>query len=124
MTAKRPYFSKKERARLFALRNGVCYLCKTRIDGTREAFEVEHEIPWEISRDNSDDNLQLAHVRCHKVKTAKDVADIAKVKRIHDKFHGFHPKSRARIPSRGFASTRYSMDRAYTGDREDHDDQD
>lgn len=104
----RPSFSRKERARLFALREGVCYLCSGKIDATREAWEIEHEIPWEISRDNSDDNLRLAHFKCHKVKTAKDAGDIARVKRIAAKHNGTYPKpiGNARLRSRGFSKTR------------------
>ncbi len=104
-------FSQKDRARLFALRGGRCYLCSGKIDSTREAFDIEHEIPWEISRDNSDDNLQLAHRKCHKAKTAVDAGDIAKVKRIEAKHKGFYPKSRAPIRGRGFANTRGQLQR-------------
>lgn len=108
MSGRPASFSQKERARLFALRGGVCYLCKGRIDGTREAFDIEHEIPWEISRDNSDDNLQLAHRKCHAIKTAKDAGDIAKVKRIEAKHKGFYPKptGNAKMRCRGFAKSR------------------
>jgi hypothetical protein len=102
-------FSRKERARIFALRKGRCYLCDGKIDGTVEAFEIEHEIPWEISRDDSDDNLQLAHVKCHRVKTAKDRKDIAKVHRMAAKFNGTWPKSKTPLRSRGFESTRGAL---------------
>lgn len=105
----RPHFSRKERARLFALRRGICYLCSGKIDGVREAYDIEHRIPWEISRDNSDDNLELAHKHCHKVKTAQDAGVIAKVKRLHAKHNGYYPPSKAKIKSRGFASTRGSL---------------
>lgn len=81
-------------------------MCNGLIDETREAWEIEHEIPWEISRDNSDGNLQLAHKKCHAVKTAKDAGDIAKVKRIEAKHKGFWPKTKAPLRSRGFPSTR------------------
>lgn len=84
----RPSFNRKERARLFALRGGVCYLCGGKIDGTTERWEIEHEIPWAISRDNSDDNLRLAHFKCHKVKTANDAGDIARAKRRAAKHDG------------------------------------
>ncbi len=84
----RPSFNQKERARLFSLRGGVCYLCGGKIDGTREKWEIEHEIPWAISFDNSDSNLRLAHSKCHKAKTAKDAGDIARAKRRAAKHNG------------------------------------
>ena len=116
----RPRSNKKERARLFALRDGVCYLCSGKIDSTREAWEIEHEIPWAISRDNSDSNLRLAHKKCHAGKTAKDARDIAKVKRIEAKHKGLYPKpvGNARIPSRSFSSTRLWQP---SGNQENHD---
>ena len=95
----RPSFNRKERARLFALREGCGYLCDGKI-GATEAWEVEHEIPWEISRDNSDDNLRLAHVKCHRVKTAKDRKDIAKVHRMEAKANGTWPASPTPLRSR------------------------
>lgn len=101
----RKSFSRRERGRLFALNHGRCYLCKGRID-IGEAWEIEHEIPWEISRDNTDPNLQLAHVKCHRVKTSRDRADIAKVQRMAAKHNGSWPKSRAKLQSRPFQSSR------------------
>lgn len=85
---RRRSFSTKDRARLFTLRGGKCYLCGHKIDNTSEAYEIEHEIPWEISRDDSDDNLQLAHKSCHKDKTAVDRKVIAHVHRVEAKFTG------------------------------------
>ena len=65
----RKSFSQKERVRLFTLNKGVCYLCNGKIDAG-QAWEIEHVIPWALTRDDSDDNLRLAHVKCHKAKTA------------------------------------------------------
>lgn len=106
MSGRPASFNQKERARLFALRGGRCYLCSGRIDATREAWEIEHEMPWEISRDNTDDNLQLAHKKCHAAKTAVDAGVIAKVKRIEAKHKGFWPKSKTPLRSAGFQKTR------------------
>lgn len=67
----RKRFTDKDRARIFSASNGTCHLCNQKIDGVREAWEVEHVIAWELTRDDSDDNLRPAHVSCHKVKTHK-----------------------------------------------------
>lgn len=98
-------FSRKDRARIFALGKGCCHLCSGKI-GVGEAWEVEHLIPWAISRDDSDDNLRPAHKKCHAPKTVEDVGVIAKLKRIEAKHNGSWPRSKAKIKSRGFASTR------------------
>lgn len=97
----RKSFSRKERARLFELRKGCCYLCKGKI-GVAEAWEIEHIIPWEISRDDSDENLDLAHKKCHRVKTDDDMKTIAKVRRQEAKHNGTWIRSKAKIPSRPF----------------------
>lgn len=104
----RKSFSRRERGRLFALHGGKCYLCGGRIDAT-EAWEIEHEIPWEISRDDSDDNLRLAHKKCHAVKTKADRKDISKVQRMEAKHKGFWPKSKTPMRSKGFQPTRGSL---------------
>jgi len=62
-------FTDKDRARIFAANNGCCHLCGEKINGVREAWEVEHVIAWELTRDDSDGNLRPAHVKCHKIKT-------------------------------------------------------
>jgi 5-methylcytosine-specific restriction endonuclease McrA len=62
-------FTDKDRARIFADNNGVCHLCNQKIDGIREAWEIEHVIAWELTRDDSDENLRPAHIECHKQKT-------------------------------------------------------
>ena len=93
--------SPTRRARIFADNEGFCHLCGTKIDGVREAWEVEHVIPLEISGDDSDGNLAPAHVSCHKVKTKADARDIAKCKRVKRKHEGAH-RPKATLPgSRG-----------------------
>jgi len=81
-------FSKKDRARIFAASAGVCHLCKGQIQ-VGEAWEVEHVIAYALTRDNSDENLRPAHVKCHRDKTAVDVPAIAKAKRREAKHAGF-----------------------------------
>ena len=90
---KRKTRNAKERARLFKLFAGKCYLCSGQIDGTKEAWEIEHVIPLAMGGDDEDGNLQLAHAKCHKAKTAEDVPAIAKAKRREARHTG------ARVPA-------------------------
>lgn len=101
----RKRFSMRERVRLFELHRGVCHLCDQKIQ-VGETWELEHIVPWELTRDDGDGNVKPAHAKCHKVKTASDVAAIRKADRIRAKHIGAYPKSRARIQSRGFPKTR------------------
>ena len=85
----RKRFTDKDRARIFANAKGVCHLCNQKIDGVREKWEVEHVIAWELTRDDSDDNLRPAHVACHKQKTHKqDRPVINEAKRREAKHNG------------------------------------
>lgn len=104
--AHRKSFTKKERARLFLLYDGECYLCAGKIHAEREAYEIEHVIPWALTQDDSDDNLRLAHVKCHRGKTASDVKAIAKTERMRLRYLGALPRSKRPIPSRPFPKTR------------------
>lgn len=94
--------STRERVRLFELHGGRCYLCGGKIDGTREAWEVEHELPVALGGDESDENRKLAHVKCHKPKTAEDVGRIRKADRERARHIGAKARPRNTIPgSRG-----------------------
>ena len=96
---KRRSFSRKDRVRLFGLHNGECYLCAGKIM-VGEAWDIEHVVPWELTRDDSDDNLRLAHQKCHKAKTATDIRFIRKADRVHANHIG------AKKPSRGFGDSK------------------
>lgn len=105
MTARRS-ISAKERLRLFALHGGVCHICTGKIDATREAWEVSHDIPLELGGDDDEANRKLAHKKCHRALTAgTDIPNIAKAKRREIKNLGAK-KSNYRWPSRPFASRR------------------
>lgn len=86
----RKRFTDKDRARIFANNHGVCHICKRKIDGTSEAWEIEHVIAWELTRDDSDDNLRPAHkLVCHQTKTHKqDRPAINQAKRREAKHNG------------------------------------
>lgn len=96
---KRRRISTHERAAIFAREEGVCHLCGGRIDGTREAWEVSHDIPLELGGDDYGANLRVAHAKCHRYHTATvDAAVIAKAKRREANHTGARAKSRRRLP--------------------------
>lgn len=93
-------FTDKDRARIFAANDGCCHLCSQKIDGVREAWEIEHVIAWELTRDDSDGNLKPAHVACHKQKTHEhDRPAINQAKRREAKHQGVK-RPAGKIPSR------------------------
>ena len=79
---------RKERARLFKLHGGICHICEGKIH-VGEKWDLEHVIPWEISYDDSDENVKPAHCKCHPGKTRTDRKVIAKVHRQEAKHYGF-----------------------------------
>ncbi len=86
-----------QRMAIFERDKGVCHICGQKIDGTREAWELEHKVPYAMTRDDSDDNLAPAHVSCHKAKTRADKARIAKANRVRAKFNGAW-QSKSKLP--------------------------
>lgn len=80
----------------------TCHLCKGPIDPVRDRWEAEHTIRRVLSKDDSTANVLPAHYACHKPKTAKDVQENAKGKRVRDRHFGI-----AR-PSGSFAGSRTS----------------
>lgn len=101
----RKHFSRTERVRLFDLHGGACHICQEKIR-VGEAWELEHIVAWELTRDDSDGNVKPAHKDCHKTKTAIDVANIRKADRIRAKHIGAWPQSKSKIKSAGFRKSR------------------
>jgi 5-methylcytosine-specific restriction protein A len=101
----RKHFSRTDRVRIFDLNGGKCHICGLRIQAG-DVWELEHIVPWELTRDDSDQNVKPAHYKCHKGKTAVDVGNISKADRVRAKFIGAWPKSQAKIKSPGFRKTR------------------
>jgi 5-methylcytosine-specific restriction endonuclease McrA len=97
----RKHFSRTERVRIFDLHSGRCHICEQKIK-VGEPYDLEHVVPWELTRDDSDENVKPAHKGCHKIKTADDIAGIRKADRIRAKFIGAWPKSPTPLKSRGF----------------------
>ncbi len=79
----RRHIGPRERLEIFSRSMGRCHLCGVNIIGTAEKWEVEHVLPLEMGGDEAkgSDNLQPAHVGCHKGKTAVDAWNLAKAKR-------------------------------------------
>lgn len=110
MTARRS-ISTKERLRLFALHGGLCHLCYGRIDATREAWEVSHDIPLELGGADDDANRKLAHAKCHRVQTSTiDIPRIAKAKRREARHLGAKAKSSRPMPGSKASGIRKRMD--------------
>lgn len=98
----RKRFSARERMRLFELHGRECHICGQEIQ-VGEAWDLEHVVPWEFTRDDSDENVKPAHTFCHKQKTASDIKEIRKSDRVRAKHLGAWPKSKRPIPSRPFS---------------------
>lgn len=99
---KRPGIGRSRRARIFAAHNGICWLCKLKIE-VNDPWDADHMIAREIGGSDDDDNLAPAHKDCHKAKTKRDVVAIAKSNRIIRKANPeTRKKSKRPIQSRGF----------------------
>lgn len=85
---KRRSIGRTERVRIFDAAQGVCHICGTKIDGTREKWDVEHVIPLQLGGEDTGENLQPAHVKCHAAKTKDDMSRISKAKRVSAKHIG------------------------------------
>ena len=77
---KRRSISTRERVEIFQKAGGVCHCCQGRI-AIGDAWEVEHVIPLAQGGADEGDNLQPAHVKCHRAKTADDAGNTARAKR-------------------------------------------
>lgn len=103
MTTRRR-IGERERADIFLRAGGVCHWCGEKIDGGREAWEVDHVLALELGGDDArgSDNLRPIHGRCHRqAKTAEDVKAIRKAQRNERRAMGVK-----RQPKRGFRGWR------------------
>lgn len=85
----------KQRQAIFTAFGGVCHICAGKIV-VGEAWELEHIIPLAQYGEDGGNNLQPAHVKCHRAKTSQDATDTAKARRREQKHIG------AKIKSAGF----------------------
>jgi 5-methylcytosine-specific restriction protein A len=97
--ADRKRLSTKDRTRIFAAHGGLCAFCGGKIDGTRERWEVSHDIPLALGGADDATNWRPAHYRCHRDATAgTDIPAIAKAKRNEARHQGARAASRRPMP--------------------------
>lgn len=97
------------RARVFEAYGGRCHWTGRKIQAG-EAWDLDHVRALINGGANRESNLApILRGKPHKEKTARDVAEKSKVARIKAKHLGVFPKSKAKIPSRGFGSTRGAL---------------
>lgn len=97
---KRPHLSDRERMRLFRLHGRKCHICRQPIDGLTQRWEVEHVIPRFMlggAAADTDENMQPAHVDCHRLKSKDDSADRARTIRRETRNAGGH-RSKTPLP--------------------------
>lgn len=93
------------RLRVFERYGGKCYLSGRKImPGDR--WEIEHVKALIMGGENRESNLAPALAAPHREKTNRDLADKSKADRVRKKHLGIWPKSKAKIRSAGFQSTR------------------
>lgn len=85
---RRKGFTPKQRAAVLKAAEHICHYCKGLIQ-EGQAWEVEHITPLAMGGTNHPDNLAPIHQKpCHREKTRKDVGEIARAVRLHEKHTG------------------------------------
>jgi 5-methylcytosine-specific restriction protein A len=93
------------RARVFDREKGICHLCSLTIQAPGQKWDLDHVVALINGGENRESNLKPAHRKCHKTKTAADVAEKAKIAAIRGRHIGASaPKSK--IQSAGFRGKR------------------
>ena len=59
------------------------YKCRRCNDILPPSFQIDHIIPWSLSHDDSEDNLQALCPNCHSLKTQRESLRIIQYKRLH-----------------------------------------
>ncbi len=102
------------RARVFEAHGGRCHWSGRKIMAG-EDWDLDHVRALINGGEHRESNLApILRGKPHKEKTARDVAEKAKVARIKAKHLGVYPSSKAKIKSRGFDSTRGALGSAGT----------
>lgn len=96
MTTRR-HISTTARVRIFERTGGVCHLCGGRIHAG-EQWDAEHPTALAMGGSDKEEDLRPAHAKCHRPKTAQDIADIARAKRREARHIGAKAPSRNPLP--------------------------
>lgn len=88
----------RQRSTILAAHGGLCALCGRPV-GCR--YDLDHHVPLGLLGPDTMEALRPVHVPCHRMKTAGDVAAIAKAKRMGRKHRG-EIKPKRTIRSAGF----------------------
>lgn len=106
----RKRLSAAERCTILDRQHDLCAGCKetliwAMVDGKSVYGPMidEHIIPLELGGSNDLTNRELRCVPCAKIKTRKDLKDIAHVRRMRLKDQGDFPEAKQKIRGRGFA---------------------
>ncbi len=91
----------KVRLRVFDRVGGKCHLCGQPIQ-TGQKWDLDHVVALINGGENVESNLHPAHRKCHKDKTAADVAEKARIAGIRAKHIGAHVAPKQKIRSAGF----------------------
>jgi 5-methylcytosine-specific restriction endonuclease McrA len=84
---------RRVRLRVFERHGGICYLSNRKIQ-PGDKWEVDHVIPIVLGGENRENNLAPALTTEHRKKTAADVAQKSKERRVRAKHIGLHrPKA-------------------------------
>lgn len=78
------------RQRLDAVHAGGinCWYCGKPLNMARDEIEIDHIVPLALGGAESARNRRGLHVECHRLKTAEDMRQIAKAKRVAAKHAG------------------------------------
>lgn len=89
----------KVRQRVKDRENSICHLCSTEIQ-VGQKWDLDHVIAIINGGENRESNLKPAHRKCHKEKTARDVAEKSKLAAIRGKHSGaIRPAGKLRGPA-------------------------
>jgi 5-methylcytosine-specific restriction endonuclease McrA len=99
----------KVRQRIFG-RDNRCHLCGCEIQ-TAQKWDLDHVVALINGGENREANLRPAHRKCHKEKTARDVAEKAKVAAIRQKHIGARTAPAKPLRGAGFPQTEKAASR-------------
>ena len=66
----------------------LCHICDRRISPGRDDWDADHIRRHAEGGEETSENLWPAHAACHRTKSAKDVGEVAKGKRVAAKHYG------------------------------------